>query len=225
MAKILLVEDDQSLSDRVRMWLDSQNHQVEVLSDGAEASEHLRLYQYELVILDWELPGQSGIEVLRTFRSQGGQTPVLMLTGKGGIPDKELGLDSGADDYLTKPFDPRELGARIRAMLRRASAQKDNVLRVGSVALDTVSGQLHVDDVEVPLMPREYTLLELLLRNPDRLFHSEELLNRVWESDSEATVYTLRQYVYQLRKKLAAHGAGKLIETVHGTGYRVKSPA
>lgn len=225
MAKILLVEDDQSLSDRICMWLDSQNHQVEVLADGAEATEHLRLYQYELVILDWELPGQSGIEVLRGYRAGGGQTPVLMLTGKGAVPDKELGLDSGADDYLTKPFDPRELGARIRAILRRASTQKDNVLRVGSVALDTVSGKLRIDDVDVPLMPREYALLELLLRNPDRLFHSEELLNRVWESDSEATVYTLRQYVYQLRKKLAGHGAGKLIETVHGTGYRVKSQA
>ncbi|MBX9722500.1 MAG: response regulator, partial [Candidatus Obscuribacterales bacterium] len=117
MAKLLLVEDDTDLSGRVNEWLCFEQHAVECVFDGMEATERLKFYQYELVILDWDLPKKTGIDVCKEFRARGGLTPILMLTGKGNINDKEIGLDAGADDYLTKPFHLKELSARIRALL------------------------------------------------------------------------------------------------------------
>ncbi len=130
MAKILLVEDDNDMCEQIESWLQHEQHAVEVVKEGPEAADRLKFYKYDVVILDWQLPGMNGVEVLKKFRDQGGVTPVLMLTGKDKIEDKEQGLDSGADDYLTKPFHFKELSARLRAMLRRPAITTGNVLKL-----------------------------------------------------------------------------------------------
>src|SRR5215813_6435551 len=121
MAKILLIEDDIEFSGIIKAWLSNEHHAVEVVHDGTEGRHRIQVFEYDLLILDWQLPGMAGIDICKEFRSQGGMTPVLMLTGKSAISDKETGLDAGADDYLTKPFHMKELSARVRALLRRAS--------------------------------------------------------------------------------------------------------
>src|SRR5579862_8845637 len=135
MAKILLVEDDLDLISRITKWLSLERHSVEAASNGQEALDLLRDVKYDLIILDWHLPGLSGIEVCKYYRSAGGKAPVLMLTGKTDIADKEAGLDAGADDYLTKPFNPRELSARLRALARRPAETLDDKLTAGDLVL------------------------------------------------------------------------------------------
>ncbi|PWU02521.1 MAG: DNA-binding response regulator [Candidatus Melainabacteria bacterium] len=222
MPKILIVEDDIKLASRLTDWLKHERHTVELAKDGQEAAGYLAMDKFDVIILDIVLPGVSGIDVCRQFRSRGGTTPILMLTGKTEIQDKTLGLDSGADDYLTKPFDAQELSARIRALLRRSTHLTENVLVVGRLSLDIASHRLLVDNKEVPLLPKEYSILEFLMRRPNHVFSPDDLLRRVWESDSEATITSLRQYIYQLRKKLSAFGI-ESIATVHGVGYRLEA--
>jgi len=223
MAKILIVEDDLDLCARIVEWLTLENHTIEVVHDGKEGSERIKLYPYELVVLDWGLPGLPGIEVCRSYRAAGGTTPILMLTGKSDITQKTDGLDSGADDYLTKPFHLKELSARIRALLRRPQAVKANVLSIREYSLDTVTKQLKKSAVDVQLTPKEYALVEFMMRHPDQVFSQEDLLNKVWSSESESTIYSIYTTVKTLRKKLNVEGQKALISTVHGMGYRIES--
>jgi DNA-binding response OmpR family regulator len=171
------------------------------------------------------LPGMTGTAILKDFRSRGGASPVLMLTAKSSIEEKETGLDAGADDYLTKPFDARELLARIRALLRRpqaVSAAKE--MHVGNLALDAKSARVYKDGQELKLLPKEFSLLELFMRYPDQVFSSEALLERVWSADSAASFDTVRTYIKTLRKKIDDPGAdSSLIRTVHGVGYCLDS--
>src|SRR5207244_2050316 len=146
-------------------------------------------------------------------------TPVLMLTGKTEIDHKESGLDAGADDYLTKPFEFRELSARIRSLLRRASGLTDNVLGMGSLALEPKLKRVTSGGREIDLLPKEFALLEFLMRHPNQPFSAEALMARVWSADSVASVNTVKSFVYTLRKKLAAAGHHSLIQTDHGLGY------
>lgn len=218
MAKILLVEDDQNLANTVRTFLLFEHHAVEHVADGQGAFTQLRSFPYELIILDWELPSMSGIEILRRFRSSGGTTPILILTGHDTIEDKEQGLDLGADDYLTKPFHMKELGARVRALLRRpAPASQSNVLTAGAISLDSVKHQATVSGDVISLLPREFQLLEFFMRHRNRVFSAETLLKSVWPSDSEATLEALRTALKRMRKKVDPKG--ELIRTVHGVGY------
>jgi len=218
MAKILLVEDNPDLSNVVRTFLLFEHHQVELLDNGAEANDHLKTFDYDLIVLDWELPGLHGIEVLKAFRSRGGKTPVLMLTGKKELDDKELGLDSGADDYLTKPFEMRELAARVRALLRRPkSGQESNTLVAGDIRMDVSKHRVVKGEQSISLVPKEFQLLEFLLRNQNHVFTPEALLNRVWPSDSEATLEALRTTIKRVRKKVDPDG--KILRTVYGVGY------
>lgn len=224
MAKILLVEDDKVTSSMVRDWLENDRFTVEEAHTGEDALSFLRAYQYDLVVLDWMLPETSGVDVLKAYRSAGGQSPVLMLTGQTQIESKEIGLDCGADDYLTKPFDMRELSARIRALLRRPASTIDSILRCDDLELDTRRSQVRRGNKEIKLMPTEYALLEFLMRNQDRLFSSAELLERVWSSDSQATEIGVRTYITRLRKKIDVDGAPSLITNVHGMGYKLHAP-
>lgn len=222
MAKILIVEDNEDLANTVRTFLMFEHHTVEHLVDGQEASDHLRTFQYELVILDWSLPNLSGLDILKRFRSLGGTTPVLMLTGHDTVSEKEAGLDSGADDYLTKPFHMKELGARVRALLRRPAAVNSNVLEAGNITIDTAKYRVTVNGEPMTLVPREFQLLEFFMRHPNQVFSPEALLNRVWPSDSDATTEALRTALKRLRKKVDPDG--NLLRTVHGVGYILEVP-
>jgi DNA-binding response OmpR family regulator len=224
MSKILLVEDNRSLAADVKQWLESENYTVEVVFDGHSAADLLSAYTYDLVILDWELPGLTGIEILKNFRQKKGSTPVIMLTGCATLEEKETGLDVGADDYLTKPFQLRELSARLRSLLRRNNRLTENVLRLGELVIEPQAKRLSLNDRDIPLLPKEFALLELLARHPNDYFNSETLLNRIWSSDSEASVNTVKSFVYTLRKKLSAVGLHDLIKTTPGFGYKVVAP-
>ncbi len=221
MAKILIVEDDLGLSKMVRDWLVFEKHQVEEVADGNEALEKLRFYEYDLVILDWMLPGMSGVQILREFRNTRGSTPVLMLTGKDTIIDKETGLDAGADDYLTKPFHMKELSARTRALLRRPRDIVTDTIKVGDLLLDRGKHKILKNNVEVKLLPKEFALIDFLMRHPNQVFSVDALLNRVWESESDATADAVTTCVKRIRKKLDSEGKPSIIRTVHGVGYRL----
>lgn len=221
MAKILLVEDDKDLCGRVHEWLSYEHHAVECVHDGGEAADRLKYYQYELVILDWDLPKTSGLDVCKGFRGKGGITPILMLTGKGELREKELGLDAGSDDYLTKPFHLKELSARIRALLRRPTTFAGCTLKAGILELDPAKHTLMMKGQEIALLPKEYALLEFLMRHPNEAFSPEALLSRVWSSESDAAADTIYTYIKTLRKKLAVFADAPSIKTLHGVGYKL----
>jgi len=223
MAKILVVEDDLDLCSRVVEWLSFEQHTVEAVHDGREGSERLKFYSYELVILDWDLPNVPGIEICKRFRATGGLTPVLMLTGKSEIAEKEQGLDAGADDYLTKPFHMRELSARLRALLRRPTNVSDNILKVRKFSLDTVTKKFTSDGVEIVLSPKEFALMQFFMRHPDEVFSQDALLEKVWSSESDASVFSVYTAVKTLRKKIATADEKQVLTTVHGLGYRLES--
>lgn len=223
MAKVLLVEDDVELADKLVAWLKKESYVVEHVLDGRQALDLLRAYGFDLVILDWDVPQVSGVEVCRQLRAGGSKVPVLMLTGKASFEDKEVGLDSGCDDYLTKPFDGRELGARMRALLRRPASFTGTVLSVGNVSLQPVTHHVERDGLAIDLSRMEFTLLEFLMRHPNQVFSPEALLNNVWSSDSEASIDTVRTYIKTLRKKLADNAGSSIIRTVFGVGYKVSA--
>lgn len=221
MAKILIVEDDLGLSKMIRDWLVFEKHQVEEVADGTEALERLRFYEYDLVILDWMLPGTSGVQILREFRNSRGSTPVLMLTGKDAVVDKETGLDAGADDYLTKPFHMKELSARTRALLRRPRDIVTDAIKIGDLVLDRGKHKILKNNVEVKLLPKEFALVDFFMRHPNQVFSVDALLNRVWESESDATADAVTTCIKRIRKKLDSEGKPSIIRTVHGVGYRM----
>lgn len=223
MAKILFVEDDIECSSIIKDWLETNDHIVEVVHSAEDALPLLELYGFDLLILDWELDEMSGIELCRRYRAQSGKAPVLMLTGRSDAEQKEEGLDSGADDYLTKPPDPRELAARVRALLRRPAVYTEEILQKRHVKLDAKARTVLVDGKPVSLLPREFSLLEFFMRNPDRTFSSEELLDKVWPSTNAVTPDTVRVCVQRLRGKIDLKGSPSLIRNIYGVGYILDS--
>ncbi len=223
MAKILLVEDDQGLAEMVLEWLVCERHSIEHIKDGQEGLNYLQYGKYDLAILDWTLPNRTGLDICKEHRANGGTTPVIMLTAKGAETDKELGLDSGADDYLTKPFSVKELSARIRALLRRPQLTLPNTLQVKDLQLDTVKHTLTKNGESIQLLPKEFTLIEFFMRHPDEIFSSEALLQRIWHSDSEATPDAVRTCLKRLRKKIDGNLAENMsyIQTVPKLGYKM----
>ena len=222
MAKILLVEDDQRLARQLLDALTSEHHTVEHASDGPTAEDLLSFTTFDIIILDWNLPGVSGIDVCRRHRSNRGKTPILMLTGRTEFPERELGLDAGCDDYLTKPFDLRELKARIRALLRRAPVYVGSTLTLGSLILDAHSHKVTFDGESIELQPREFSLLEFLMRHPGEALSAEAILQRVWATDSTVNIETVYTYMTKLRKKLVSKEKATPIKTVHRIGYRLE---
>ncbi|MBX9670837.1 MAG: response regulator transcription factor [Candidatus Obscuribacterales bacterium] len=223
MSKILLVEDDLALKKSLKVFLSRQNYVVEAVETAEDALFRLKSEQYDLIILDWGLPDMTGIDVLNRYRSGGGMTPVLMLTGKNQAVDKATGLDSGADDYLTKPFENVELVARLRALLRRPQTIKSTVLSLGNVSLDVANGIMQVDDRKCSIFPKEFSLLEFLMRNPNHTFPADVLLERVWSTESEVTPDSIRAYITKIRKRLEAEKASIQITTRKGFGYVLES--
>ena len=221
MPKVLIADDDDQIRMAVKTFLEAQGHVVEQCISGDDAIFMLTTYPYDLAILDWQMPGLEGVDVCKKYRQAGGQSPVLMLTGKTEISEKEHGLDSGADDYLTKPFELRELAARIRALLRRPVSVQETLLSAGNIKYDTAKNQATVDGAAVELLPKEFQVLEFLMRHPNHAYSFENILNNVWPADSEATVAALRSTVKRLRKKVDP--AGHIICTVHGIGYILRT--
>lgn len=222
-AKILIVEDDESLSRMVSEWLVGEHHHVECSFDGVDALEKLQYYDFDMIILDLNLPSMSGIKILKEFRASGKRTPVLILTGQDKVEDKELGLDTGADDYLTKPFHMKELSARVRAVLRRPSSYAGDKLTAGGLELTPGTHSVRVNGNEISLLPKEFALLEFFMRHPDQVFSADALLNRVWASASDSSIDALTTCVKRLRKKIDVDGSPSFIKTVHGVGYKLNT--
>jgi DNA-binding response OmpR family regulator len=223
MAKILIIEDDLDMSFSMEAFLKMEKYSVESVVTGREGLERLKFYQYDVVILDWGLPDTTGIDVLKEYRGRGGKAPVLMLTGKSAVSEKETGLDSGADDYLTKPFHPKELSARIRALLRRPSTLPTETFRLKNIMLDSKARRVSRDGQDVSLAPSEFALLEFLLRHPNEVFTPEALLDRVWPTGSEASPATVRTCIKKIRQKIDVDEDNSIIKNIPGVGYRVDS--
>jgi DNA-binding response OmpR family regulator len=224
-SKVLLIEDDQNLSRVVCEVLVCNHFSVESVFTGNDGMDRLKFYQFDAVILDLDLPDIGGIEICRRFRASGGKTPILMLTGKDAIADKELGLDSGADDYLTKPFDMRELLARVRAAVRRGTQVIATVLQAGDLELDPTRFILKKKGETINMSRTDFALLEFLMRHPDRTFTAEQLLDRVWPSSSDSTVDSLRSSIRRIRKALDPPSGQSFIRNIYGVGYCFTPPA
>lgn len=225
MAKILCVEDDPALQESIKNSLSFQHHTVLTCSDGAEALEKLLVEQFDLVVLDWQLPGKTGPEVCREYRDKGGNAIVIMLTGKSSVSEKETGFDAGADDYLTKPFNIRELLARVRALLRRPPQLLDATkLQSGDLIVEPENYRVTRSGKEIKLTPREFALLEFLIRNPGRTFSSDVLLSRVWGTETETGPDAVRLVIKRLRDKVDSDDGPSIIQYVAGVGYKLVVP-
>lgn len=220
MAKILIVDDDKSLCAVLADLLESGEYEVECVYDGREGLHRLLHYNYDIAVVDWDIPHISGPELCSQYRDQRGSAPILMLTGKSSISEKETGFGSGADDYLVKPFDERELVVRIRAMLRRPHAYVDTSSNVGGLKLDQRTRLVHHGEKSAELLPMEFKLLQFLMQHKDHFFTSEELLNRVWSSESDSSPEALRQCIKRLRRKLESIDARSCIDSSRGSGYK-----
>ena len=223
MAKILIIEDDKAFAERVRDWLVPESHNVEIATSGEDGLQLLFGFRFDLAVLDWNLPGLSGLEMLKRYRFSGGKTPIIFLTGEGGMDSKLDGLMSGADDYMTKPVDMRELSARITGILRRPKDIILNELSARGAVLMLETRTLVVGDSRLILRPRECALLEYLFRHPNRCYSAKSLLNAVWPSDSESSEESVRTCMRLLRNKLGTIGREDLIKTVLGSGYMVET--
>jgi DNA-binding response OmpR family regulator len=223
-AKILLVEDDQDLAKTIADFLSREKHNVEIVHDGLDGAEMLKFDSFDVLVLDWDLPGLSGVEILARYRAAGGKAPTIMLTGRQKVDEKEEGFESGADDYLTKPFSLRELAARIRALLRRPVQLVSDVLTVRDITLDPEKHRVTKGGAEVKLTPKDFSLLEFFMRHPDELFAAETIVSRVWLQNEEASPDALRVAIRRLRKAFGETGeAGEsVIENVSKMGYRLK---
>jgi DNA-binding response OmpR family regulator len=224
MAKILVVEDDPQLAESITSWLSAEHHEPIVCDDGVIGLRRLQTEGFELAILDWELPGMTGIEICRRYRAGKGNLPVLMLTGRDSVADRITGLDVGADDYLTKPFSLKELCARVRALLRRPAPVLSNILEVGCLKLDTVKHRISKSGQDIQLMPRDFALLEFFMKNPDMVFSPEALLARVWSDDSDAGSEALRTSIKRIRKKIddGDNESASMLENIPRVGYRLR---
>ncbi len=220
--RLLLSEDEISLSKVLKTILERNNYSVDQVYDGQEALEYLAADNYDGLILDIMMPKVDGITVLKTLRSQGNLIPVLMLTAKSEIDDKVLGLDSGANDYLTKPFDSKELLARIRAMLRIQTAQADTTLQFGNITLDRATFELSSPSGSYRLANKEFQMLELMMSNPKNIISAERFMEKIWGFDSDAEINVVWVYISYLRKKLTALQANVGIKATRNVGYSLE---
>jgi len=221
MAKTLLIDDDVNLTKVLIDWLKHEHHTVDCAHTLKEGKDFLSSFSYDLIILDWSLPDGSGVDLCAQQRKDGLLTPVLLLTGKDQIDDKITGLDSGADDYLTKPFDFRELSARLRTLLRRSALVGENFITVGPLKLDILAHEIRKSDELLKLPPIDFALLEFFMRNTGRVFTPNELLDGVWNSEDGAGPESVRSAVKRLRKIIGENEAVSL-DNVFGVGYKLR---
>ena len=218
--KVLLVEDDRKIASFVKRGLQEQGFLVEHCSDGDDGYDLAASQSYDVVVLDIMLPGRDGLSILRNLREKKNATPVILLTARSALNERLDGLNLGADDYLCKPFYVEELVARIHALARRASGEKLTILRAGDLALNVITREVKVGEEAVGLTAREFSLLELLMRSPERVFTRTQMLEHVWGYDFDPQTNVVDVYVRRLRNKLGE--GGRRIDTVRGVGYRLK---
>lgn len=217
--RLLLAEDEKSLSRALTRILESSHYSVDAAYNGEEALDFLDVSSYDAVILDLMMPKVDGLTVLRTLRERNDLTPVLILTARSEVDDKVLGLDSGANDYLTKPFASQELLARIRAMTREQTVQATSRLQVGNITLDRATFELSSPTGRLRLANKEFQMLELLMCNPRNLISTERFLEKIWGYDNEAEINVVWVYISYLRKKLAALHGNIQIKARRNAGY------
>jgi DNA-binding response OmpR family regulator len=222
--RILIVEDEHRLARVLKRGLEEHGYAVDVAYDGEEGLGLAELEPYDLIVLDVMLPKLDGLTVCRRLRAQRKNMPVLMLTARDTIDNRVAGLDSGADDYLIKPFAFRELLARIRALLRREAPSRDPVLRVADVEVDTITHEVRRAGKQVELTCKEYAVLEYFLRNPNRVLTRTQIAEHVWDYDFIAMSNVVDVYVRYLRRKLGDEREPRLLRTVRGTGYQLSVP-
>jgi len=219
----LIVEDEADIAGMVTFALEEAGFRCDVAVDGEAAWSQLLSAPPDLLLLDWMLPGESGLALARRIRENGGlrHLPIIMLTALGGEEEKVMALESGADDYLTKPFSPKELVARIRAVLRRSRPESDErAIRIGPLLLDPAGHRLAVAGEEVHLGPTEFRLLHLFMRHPGRVFSRTQILDRVWGRQVYVEERTVDVHIRRLRAALSSAGTDRWIQTVRGAGYR-----
>lgn len=219
--RLLLAEDEQSLARAIIKILEKNNYTAEAVYNGADALEYLESGKYDVAILDIMMPKMDGITVLKRLREQGNMIPVIMLTAKAEVDDKVLGLDSGANDYLTKPFDTKELLARIRAMTRSQN-MGDTKLAFGNITLDRATFELSSAAGSFRLANREFQMMEMLMRNPSHLISTEHFMEKIWGFDSNAEINVVWVYISYLRKKLGALQANIQIKVMRNAGYSLE---
>ena len=220
--RLLLAEDELALSKALKVILERNNYSVDAVYDGQAALEYLETDNYDGVILDIMMPKVDGITVLKEIRRRGSLLPVLLLTAKSEVDDKVLGLDAGANDYLTKPFHARELLARIRAMTRIQTVQANSQLQIGNVTLDRATYELSTASGSYRLANKEFQMMEMLMSNPKNLISSERFMEKIWGYDSEAELNVVGVYISYLRKKLTALHANIQIKAMRNAGYTLE---
>lgn len=217
--RILVAEDDNSLARAVSTILEKNHYSVDVVSDGDKALAYMESSLYDAVILDIMMPNVDGITVLKTIRNNNNNIPILLLTAKSEIEDKVTGLDSGANDYLTKPFDIRELLARLRSITRMPEVQNDAVLRLGNVSLDDTTYILSTPSGSYKLANKEFQMMKMFMSNPDCVISADRFIEKIWSADSDSEQNTVWTYVSYLRRKLEAMHANIRISTRRNLGY------
>lgn len=221
--RILVVEDDETLAEALVELLEDEFYAVDLATDGEGASELMHVNEYDLVVLDWTIPPPTGIELLREWRERGDQTPVLMLTGRTELDDKVDGLDTGADDYLTKPFSFEEFLARVRSLLRRREKTLRTTLEADDLAMDRAARSVRVGGKAVDLSPKEFSLLEYFLNRLDEVVTRTDLSEHVWDDSFDSLSNVIDVTIHRLRKKIDGERSEKLLHTIKGVGYVLRS--
>jgi len=223
--RILVVEDERKTASFIRKALEAEGFAVDLCANGNDALAAARLTPFDVLILDIMLPGRDGLSVLRQLRQNQNRTPVLLLSARGEVTERVEGLNSGADDYLPKPFALAELVARVRALARRTGESKSPVLRVGDLTLDTITHRALRGGAEIELTAREYRLLEFLMRCPGRLCERMMILEKVWDYNFDPGTNLVDVYIRRLREKIDSPFETKLLHTMRGVGYVMKEPS
>ena len=221
--RLLIAEDEVDLAEALGAFFEKNHFSVDIVHDGRAACDYAEAGAYDAMVLDVMMPHMDGFAVLRTLRERGDKTPILLLTARGETRDRVTGLDLGADDYLPKPFDPDELLARVRALLRRSDTYRPSVLSFGDLSLDPATGELSCGTKRVRLSGREFQLMELFLRSPGMLFSAERLMEKIWGWDSEAEISVVWVNISNLRKKLKTIGSTVQISASRGLGYLLEA--
>lgn len=220
--KLLLAEDEKELSKALKAILESNRYSVDAVYDGEDAIYYMENSEYDAVILDIMMPKVDGITALKTVREKGIDVPIIMLTAKSEVDDKVLGLDSGANDYLTKPFSAKELLARLRVLTREKSVSNTSIITVGNVSLDTTTFEMYSPNGKFRLTNKEYQMMEIFMRNPKHIVSTEQLIEKVWGYDSDMENNVVWVYISYLRKKLISLNANVVIKANRNLGYSLE---
>lgn len=220
--KVLIVEDELAIREMMKFAFHDSDYSLLEAEDAEQAQLLIIKERPDLILLDWMLPGMSGLELAQRLKKDefSQEIPIIMLTARGEENDRIRGLDSGADDYVTKPFSPRELMARIKAVLRRVSPEKEGILEIGGIRIDSETHRISVSGNKLELGPTEYNLLHFFMTHPERVYNRSQLLDHVWGGDVYIEERTVDVHIRRLRKALAEHQSEHLVQTVRGSGYR-----